>query len=272
MGVKLEYYKSNLTFENINEFKLFLLLRRSSLSFFILDLKEEELVYFKNVLYQEHFEETFKKLYSTDDVLSKFSEIECLGLDVHGFNLIPDRLYNPAHRASYFKDLADLSGKEIGDDLLADQTTRILYLKDAATYEFIEQYYDVGKIVPNFGGLVNSSLQAEDPYVFLMHFDEKNLFVYYIENRQLKFLNRFEFHSSADVLYYTLKVCSLLKLDPKSLHVKLSGNIDQESEIFKLLHRYIFELSIYTLNENYNIPLSDNEIHYFNDIFALLKK
>ena len=143
-----------MTFENINEFKLFLLLRRSSLSFFILDLKEEELVYFKNVLYQEHFEETFKKLYSTDDVLSKFSEIECLGLDVHGFNLIPDRLYNPAHRASYFKDLADLSGKEIGDDLLADQTTRILYLKDAATFEFIEQYYDVGKTVPNFGGLV----------------------------------------------------------------------------------------------------------------------
>ena len=272
MGVNLEYYKSNLTLDNINEYKLFFLCRKSSLSFFVLHIKDSELVYFRNTLYTEHFKSTFSTLYKEDPVLSKFTELEYLAVDTGEFSLMPTRLYNPEQKAAYFKDLADLSSKYVESIPLANNSTQVLFSFEKAIIETIEEHYQIGQIIPNFSGLINSTLQLDQSYVFLIHFEDKNIYISYTENTQLKFFNRFEFNSTADVLYYVLKVCSVLKIDPKGLEVMLSGNIDVESEIFKALYKYIHQLDIYRLTENFNIPLADKEIHYFNDIFAILKK
>lgn len=272
MGVNLEYYKSNLTLDNIKEYKLFLLVRRNSLSFFILHSKDLELVYFKNELFNESFESSFRALYATDSVLSKFKELELLGLHTSELTLIPERLYSEEKRSAYFKDLMDLSERQILTSQLPDEETRILYLVEQSTVELLEEYFEIGETVPNFQGLIRSAHQNNKSYNLVVQLDHEELTIFYTEEGKIKFLNKFEFKSTADVLYYLLKVCAVLKLDTKKLSLDLTGHIGEDSEIYRTLHKYIFELRLLKLEQNINIPLSDSEIHYFNDIFALLKK
>lgn len=272
MGVNLEYYKSNLTLDNIKEYKLFLLVRRNSLSFFILHSEDSELVYFKNELFIENFESSFRALYTTDPVLSKFKELELLGLYTSELTLIPARLYNEEKRSAYFKDLMDLSDRQILTSLLPDEETRILYLVERSTIELLEEYFEIGESIPNFQGLIRSAHQNTQPYNLVVHLDHQEMTIFYTEDSKIKFLNKFEFNSTTDVLYYILKVCAVLKLDTKKLSLDLTGHIGEDSEIYKTLYKYIFELRLLKLEQNINIPLSNSEIHYFNDIFALLKK
>ena len=272
MGVNLEYYKSNLTLDNIKEYKLFLLVRRNSLSFFILHSKDSELVYFKNELFSDGFESCLRALYATDPVLSKFKELELLGLHASELTLIPERLYNEEKQSAYFKDLMDLSKRQILSSLLPDEETRILYLVEQSTIELLEEYFEIGETVPNFQGLIRSANQNNQSYNLVVQLDHEELTIFYTEEGNIKFLNKFEFKSTADVLYYILKVCSVLKLDTKKLSLDLTGHIGEDSEIYRTLYKYIFELRLLKLEQNINIPLSDSEIHYFNDIFALLKK
>lgn len=242
------------------------------MSFFILHEKESELVYFRNELYSQDFKQTLKELYETDPVLSKFKEIEYLGLHTTEFTLIPSRLYNPELRSTYFKDLMDLSDKMLLSNVFADESIQILSLTEKETTESIKAYFEIGEVVPNFFGLTQSISDMKESDSLLVNFDDEELLFIYIKEGQIKFLNKFEFNSTADILYYVLKVCTLLKLDPKELSLKLSGHINSNSEIYKTLHKYIYSLSILRLDQNINIPLSDSEIHYFNDIFAMLKK
>ena len=242
------------------------------MSFFILHSKTAELVYFKNELFSEDFESSFRALYAADPVLSKFQELEYLGLYASELTLIPARLYNDEKRSTYFKDLMDLSGRQIMTSSLPDEQTKLLYLVEASTMDVLEEFFEIGETIPNFQGLIRSAFHSNQPYNLVVHLDQEEMTIFYMEERAIKFLNKFEFKSSADILYYVLKVCAVLKLDTKKISLDLTGNIGTDSEIYKALYKYIFELRLLKLDQNVNIPLSDSEIHYFNDIFALLKK
>ncbi len=60
-----------------------------------------------------------------------------------------------------------------------------------------------------------------------------------IENSKLLFHNIFSFKASPDCLYYVLLVYKQLDLSPQKTPLYIVGELVADSEIHKLLHKYI---------------------------------
>jgi hypothetical protein len=103
--------------------------------------------------------------------------------------------------------------------------------------------------------------------VLLAHFDEKWVHLFYTNESGFRFYNAYPTVTNEDALYFILTVYRHLGLDPFKDHLKLSGLIDRESPLFKLLHGYIAypEFAIITgiSIESGNVSFPD---HYYFDI------
>jgi len=62
------------------------------------------------------------------------------------------------------------------------------------------------------------------------------------KERQLQFLNGFEFRAASDFLYFTMLLFQQLQLDAQTQPLYLSGSLLAESEVYSLLHKYIRHL------------------------------
>ena len=271
MGVKVEYLKDNITLDNLSEYKLFFLLRKGSLSFLVKEVATEEVVYFKSLLILESIEATLDKLMLTDSILSRFEEIEVLAVNMDAQSLVPERLFEKNALEAYFEDLFDLKDKELSYAKVAKQDVFLVFAHSSFELDLFKKHFSVGLIKPNILGLLDAALDKEEDEVFLLHVEEKKMNISYIQGGQLKFLNHFSFTSSADVLYYVLKIMSMVKLDPKRTSIFLDGNIVKDSEIYKVLFRYVNRLDFFELSIPEEITIKKDELHYFNDIFALSK-
>jgi hypothetical protein len=103
--------------------------------------------------------------------------------------------------------------------------------------------------------------------VLLAHFDEKWVHLFYANESGFRFYNAYPIGAIEDALYFILTVYRHLGLDPLEDHLRLSGLIDKESPLFKLLHGYIaypeFESTSGITIESGNVSFQD---HYYFDI------
>jgi hypothetical protein len=76
------------------------------------------------------------------------------------------------------------------------------------------------------------------PRVYL-HLHPNHLQLAAFESTNLLFFNSFKYDTPADVLYYTLLVYQQLQWDPATIHLSISGEILQNSEIYKQLTQFI---------------------------------
>ncbi|MBK9254344.1 MAG: DUF3822 family protein [Saprospiraceae bacterium] len=105
--------------------------------------------------------------------------------------------------------------------------------------------------------------------VFLAHFDEKNLHVFYQNESGFRFYNSFVTTSAHDSLYFILSAYKYLGLDPLKEKLTLSGLVDKTSPLYKLLHGYI-AYPEFAVNEGLKFGNSavESQKHYYLDIFA----
>jgi len=88
---------------------------------------------------------------------------------------------------------------------------------------------------------------------------------------QLVYCNSFYYSASTDLLYYVLFVMEQLKIDTEETTVFLSGNIEHESEIFKLLESWIRNLRLVELplNHRYYQLMNNNGLHRYFDLLNI---
>ena len=83
--------------------------------------------------------------------------------------------------------------------------------------------------------------------------DEKKMFVHVktghfeiivVQNQKLLLFNSFDYNTPEDFLYYILFTAEQLNLNPENLPLELIGNIDAESDYFKIAYKYIRNVSL----------------------------
>jgi hypothetical protein len=83
--------------------------------------------------------------------------------------------------------------------------------------------------------------------------DEKKMFVHIntghfeiivVQNQKLLLFNSFDYNTPEDFLYYILFTAEQLNLNPENFPLELIGNIDTESDYFKIAYKYIRNVSL----------------------------
>jgi len=92
-----------------------------------------------------------------------------------------------------------------------------------------------------------------------------------LEGRKLKFYNSYTYRSSEDLIYFLLFACEQLNLNPDQIPLVISGEIEENSEVYKLLYRYIRNLSFIKRNPNYNYSFVLDQVpeHYYYKLLNL---
>jgi hypothetical protein len=103
-----------------------------------------------------------------------------------------------------------------------------------------------------------------------------NIHISYFEiiitnQKSLLFYNTFHYTSAEDVVYYLLFVFEQFNLNPESIKVKITGELDKNSTIYSLLFKYIRELSFgqKPASLKYCSKLDTLPKHFFYSLYSL---
>lgn len=80
------------------------------------------------------------------------------------------------------------------------------------------------------------------------HFD----IIAFAENGQLQIMNRYEFKTQTDFIYFLLLCCEQLNIDREKTELVLSGEVDIESKVYDVCYRYFRFISFIRKPENIN--------------------
>ncbi len=103
-----------------------------------------------------------------------------------------------------------------------------------------------------------------------------NIHISYFEiiitnQKSLLFYNTFHYTSAEDVVYYLLFVFEQFNLNPESIKVKITGELDKNSTIYTLLYKYVRELSFgrKPTSLKYCSKLDTLPKHFFYSLYSL---
>ena len=199
----------------------------------------------------------------------------CLAFGAPAHVFVPSRLFNPPSARVYLEH-----GNRIG---ASDRVCTALVQEINAHIVFALPHLLDTWLLRNFPGvpalhlsqvLLQHVLAASSTgKQVLAHFWDRRLILFFFDENRLVFENWFVCRDSRDFLYYLLLVFDRFQLDQENQEVLLSGTILADSNVFRLLNRYIRKLRFSALGAPlaYGKKMSSQPPHFFNDLNAIVQ-
>jgi len=245
---------SSLNIADKNFMKLSIQVSLNGLSFCVADTVSQKLMISDRVDFSDEknpmaAKDELEKLFQKHDIENmQFDEV----LAVHRntlFGLVPKSLFNPKKLNEYLK----FNSKVLANDVLAyDEVENHDLVNVYVPYVNINNYiFDLfGEFNFMHNGtvllqsLMNNQTQNQDTTCFA-HVNKHQLDITVLNQRKLVLYNSFKYNTKEDFAYYLLFVIEQLELDPKTVIVKLFGDIEEDNEIYQLCYNYIQNISIF---------------------------
>lgn len=192
------------------------------------------------------------------------------------FCLLPVSLFDPAHAQMYLEQVAELSHME---QVLAQPAMdeAVLVYSNLIAYSNLSAALFPDTVVEwksSLSGLIafGKNVQKDAPFL-LLQIENNQLFALGFSEGQLVFINRFEYFTENDLLYFTLLALKEMHLEPDTALVLLSGNLQADSLGYEKLNRYLGRMEFVKPV----IPLLQPQLDFLNkpayfDLISNLKK
>ena len=106
--------------------------------------------------------------------------------------------------------------------------------------------------------LLNTYQFSEHPHLFVQ-IEQNRMYVVAISDNKLQLYNSFPFKTSEDFLYYILFTSEQLGLNPESLELLLSGDVNKSGELFKMAYTYVRNVGLLENRFKYDFDASVND-------------
>lgn len=238
--------------------KLSLLVSPEGFSYAVLDTLNSKVLAVNDVVFSTNsdsniLEDSYSKALSENEALSeKYDEITVL----HDNNLscfVPTPLFDENAAGSYLQ----YNVKVFETDFFAFDSNE--------TYQFNTVYVPYVNInnllIDQFGSfdykhshsvlvskLLDASKNIDDKKMFV-HFQPNHFEIIVVQNQKLLLFNSFEYKTPEDLIYYLLFTAEQLLLNPESFNLEFLGNINEESEFFKIAYKYIRNVSLFDVTD-----------------------
>ncbi len=198
----------------------------------------------------DHFDHLEKLLRGEVALQRSFSQVQ-VACQFPVFTIIPDRLFRAGEERSYLEHLTILKDSdEVLTEALPPAKGRMVYVVPGRVHQLLRRFlpgsslHHFGSLFINHFGNLHFSGSGENVY---LHITSNRLFALHFREGQLNFQNTFTFQSSKDCIYFVLLVFDQLQLDPQSTQVYLGGQLMTDSEIYRLLDRYLAKMDVLEL-------------------------
>lgn len=216
-----------------------------------------------------------KAVFSRDELLGfLFRRVKITMPDITAV-LVPDRLYNEYEKTTYFTELSSQTHPDaVQTDEIPELSVKVVYPLDANLWSVFKKQFPTARYYNNATPLLlgwRRILDPQQPFQLFAHISGKSLHLALFEKQGLLFYNTFPFSAAGDVLYYVLLTYNQFGLDPARQGLSLSGQVLENAEIYKLLHRYIAQVGFLRLPDflNFGRKFQDMPAHLFFELYSL---
>lgn len=185
--------------------------------------------------------------------------------------LVPRRLFHADNLDHYFKLLLrEGPERQYGYEKIPAFDCYLVWAAESGLIKLCGQYFQEDKIrhiaVPLLE--TNQGLSPESGYAVFANLRGQNVQISVFERQNLVFYNAFHFTKPSDLLYFVLLAYKQFNLDPLEIPLSLSGTLLEDSEIFRLLQRYIRPLRFPPLPAGIVLPEQAKSLpeHYWFDL------
>ncbi len=104
----------------------------------------------------------------------------------------------------------------------------------------LDSYFLEATLIPSSYGICRHILEEKNEEdVLNLHITPNEGQFFYIKNNRPEYFNSFLYRNKDDLLYFTLLVYQTFNLSPDSFPLSITGMIEKDSEIYRLLYQYI---------------------------------
>ena len=176
------------------------------------------------------------------------------------FTLVPESLLHPGDEQTYFKmNFKNHSNLEVKHSHINVFSLFTVYGIDRELQAVLTHLFQDPKIIHHSEILLHSILRIgrnDSNKKLLLNIRKNDIDILIAEGKKVILLNSFNRNSEEDVLYYLLFTCEQLNIDTESISVYLSGEIEPESALYKLLYKYIRKITF--VNHDRTLSFGEN--------------
>lgn len=185
--------------------------------------------------------------------------------------LVPRRLFDPENLPQYFKLLLrEQADRSFGYEKLEQFDCYLVWASQNGLLQLCNQYFNKGEIGHAAAALLKryQTLAPAEGYAVFANIRGQKVQIVVFERQNLVFFNVFDYIKPSDLLYYVLLTYQQFGLNPTEISLSLSGTFMEDSEIFRLLQRYIRPLRFPPLPENITLPEQAKNLpaHFWFDL------
>ncbi len=214
--------------------------------------------------------ENLKKVIEDDAFLNKKYKIVNFFYVSKESTLVPAEFFDRKHLKSYFKYNYILKkDEELHFNYIRETDAYNIFSISSELIRFIINQFPEIKIYHYTSNIVKSSIKRIGEYInhydyISVCFKEELMNIAIVKNKELVFLNNFNYQTEEDALFYIMSVVQKLLINLKKTEVLMQGNIIRDSKLHKYLLEYIPDMKFLTSTSNF--PFDDIEWHNFANI------
>ena len=232
---------------NISMLKLSIQVRLNGLSFCILDSEKNEILWYKKVDFEKEYTpvqilEQIEKLYTSEKELEKPIMEVVLLFSNELYSLVPSQFFVEEESSNYLKfNTKILHTDVVAHDLFANEELVNVYIPYTnITNYFFDKYgefefmHSATVLVQNLSHISGDSTSIAYLNNFKGYYD-----LVVIKDGALVLSNTFKYDTPEDFIYYLLFTAEQLNLNPSEFKLVLLGEINKESQEYKITYTYI---------------------------------
>ncbi|RZJ33507.1 MAG: DUF3822 family protein [Flavobacterium sp.] len=191
---------------------------------------------------------------------------------IHDNNLntfVPQPLFDVDYMGSYlqyntkvfetdFFDYDELLNYDMNNVYIPYVNINNFLLDQFGTFE----YHNANTILVS--RLLDTARNQTDPHVYA-HFSKGRFEIVVLQHQKLVLFNSFDFTTKEDFLYYLLFTAEQLSLNPEVFHLSLLGEVEKDSDLFRMAYKYVRNVSLYdvsALAEKNGLSAAENLKHF----------
>jgi len=276
--IKFEVVEDTFAKTKANDLELSILAGVDSFTYMVVDKKRHVQVLKEYALEEEaslpRRERAIQKIVKDDALLRLTYGQTQLGVIGLQATILPERLYNPAKNKTYLEQLTTLSvNAEILVEDLHHLSAKLIYALDPKTQLIGKQFSSARRV-----HLYTAFLDALRPHAatqkgahIFCHVRARKIYLFLFDGTLLQYANHFTYQSARDFLYYVLLVFKSYNLDPKDVPLYLSGQLVKDSEVYRLLFRYLQRIDFLKVPSTFSLgpKLSLQPAHFYFDLMSI---
>lgn len=164
----------------------------------------------------------------------------------HSNNLstfVPLPFFNEGSLCNYLQyNLKVLENEFIAYDTIENAEMAVVYIPFVHLNNYLFDRFGGFEYKHTSSVLVESLLkrtQANEKIQFFVNVENSIFQIVVLKNKKMEFFNTFNFKTKEDFIYYILFTVEQLHLNPEEFQLTFLGDIEKESELYKIAYKYI---------------------------------